>query len=128
MPDTETEYVLWGQKAAHGPDPIKITGGTAAHCEAASRSREAEGGWTLEIKPKAEPTPEQRAAANPAPVAESDYAAASEDNTGFCIVCRAFTTGCCEPDARQYQCEQCGGMTVYGAEECLVHGFITFTD
>lgn len=75
-----------------------------------------------------EPTIETLAARNPTPVAEADYASASEGNTGFCLDCKRFTTGCCEPDARNYQCDECSGMHVFGAEECLLHGFIALTE
>lgn len=40
------------------------------------------------------------------------------DNPGFCIACGEEAMGC-EPDAREYECESCGKMTVYGAEELL---------
>lgn len=44
----------------------------------------------------------------------------SLDNPGFCIACGADADGC-EPDARGYECEDCGKRTVYGAEELLIH-------
>ena len=40
------------------------------------------------------------------------------DNPGFCIACGNEADGC-EPDAREYKCESCGEMKVYGAEELL---------
>ena len=40
------------------------------------------------------------------------------DHIGFCIACGDEAYGC-EPDARNYECESCGKMEVYGAEECL---------
>lgn len=40
------------------------------------------------------------------------------ENPGFCAACGADAEGC-EPDARQYQCEQCGERQVYGAQEVL---------
>lgn len=42
----------------------------------------------------------------------------SLDNPGFCIACGADADGC-EPDAREYVCEDCGERAVYGAEELL---------
>ena len=44
--------------------------------------------------------------------------AAQDDmsNTGFCVRCGAEHGGC-EPDARNYKCEECGAMSVFGAEE-----------
>ena len=44
---------------------------------------------------------------------------AMEENVGFCIVCGAERE-CCEPDARKYQCEDCGELAVYGAEELVI--------
>lgn len=43
----------------------------------------------------------------------------SLDNPGFCIECGAEADGC-EPDAREYQCEACGAMAVYAADELLL--------
>ena len=43
----------------------------------------------------------------------------SLDNPGFCIACGADADGC-EPDARGYECEECGEPRVYGAEELLM--------
>jgi hypothetical protein len=38
------------------------------------------------------------------------------DNPGFCLACGEEAEGC-EPDARNYECESCGEMKVFGAEE-----------
>ena len=43
----------------------------------------------------------------------------SLDNTGFCAACGAEADGV-EPDARRYECEECGKNAVYGAEEFLL--------
>ncbi|CAM5656396.1 hypothetical protein MAUB1S_11416 [Mycolicibacterium aubagnense] len=43
----------------------------------------------------------------------------SLDNPGFCLSC-GFEQGGCEPDAREYECETCGELQVYGAEEILM--------
>ena len=44
----------------------------------------------------------------------------AEDNTtGFCVNC-GQSQGMCEPDARGRQCESCGSLGVYGAEELLI--------
>jgi hypothetical protein len=40
-------------------------------------------------------------------------------NPGICLACGEETDGC-EPDARNYRCDSCGMMAVYGAEECLL--------
>lgn len=41
-----------------------------------------------------------------------------DDYTGICVACGEEQGGC-EPDARKYECECCGAMKVYGAEELL---------
>lgn len=43
----------------------------------------------------------------------------SLDNPGFCAACGEDADGC-EPDAREYECEACGEMCVYGADELLL--------
>jgi len=45
----------------------------------------------------------------------------SDENMGFCRECGAEHYGV-EPDARKYECEECGAMAVYGAEEFLIMG------
>lgn len=42
------------------------------------------------------------------------------DNPGFCVACGADADGC-EPDARNYKCEQCDERQVFGAEELMFH-------
>jgi predicted RNA-binding Zn-ribbon protein involved in translation (DUF1610 family) len=42
-----------------------------------------------------------------------------ETYEGYCIDCGDWTRDGCEPDAREYECPDCGGQTVYGAEELL---------
>lgn len=42
-----------------------------------------------------------------------------DDNVGFCKSCGS-EQHYCEPDARNYECEACGAMEVFGAEELLL--------
>ena len=42
-----------------------------------------------------------------------------DDCIGFCVACGDEAYGC-EPDASNYECESCGAMQVFGAEELLV--------
>lgn len=42
-----------------------------------------------------------------------------DDGTGFCRAC-GNEQGCCEPDARNYTCEDCGEPQVFGAYEFLL--------
>ena len=43
----------------------------------------------------------------------------SGEYMGFCVECGAEVDGV-EPDARHYQCPECGKRAVYGAEELLM--------
>lgn len=43
----------------------------------------------------------------------------ADDSIGFCIYCGAETSGV-EPDARDYECENCERQGVYGAEELMM--------
>ena len=47
-----------------------------------------------------------------------------ENMCGFCVDCGAERS-CCEPDARKYECEECGEKKVYGAEELIVMGLVS---
>ena len=43
-----------------------------------------------------------------------------EDNGGgICAACKEVTYGV-EPDAERYECDSCGKMAVYGAEQYLL--------
>lgn len=42
-----------------------------------------------------------------------------DDGIGFCVHCGAETSGV-EPDAREYKCDNCDELGVYGAEELLI--------
>ena len=48
---------------------------------------------------------------------------ADEDQEGFCTACGARRE-CCEPDAREYHCEDCGEDKVYGAQELVIMGLV----
>lgn len=43
----------------------------------------------------------------------------ADDHSGFCHACGNHQYGC-EPDARNYECEECGENQVFGAEESLL--------
>ncbi len=45
------------------------------------------------------------------------------DMTGFCLGC-GKTHDCCEPDACKYTCQHCDRNLVFGAEECLMRGYL----
>lgn len=46
-------------------------------------------------------------------------AAEAGEDVGFCLACGAENEGV-EPDARKYECDECGKEKVYGAEELLL--------
>lgn len=48
--------------------------------------------------------------------------AADDDLGGFCKACGAEAYGV-EPDAREYECEECGERAVYGAAELIAQGW-----
>lgn len=43
----------------------------------------------------------------------------STDNPGFCLNCGEDADNC-EPDARNYVCDACGELKVFGAEEVFI--------
>lgn len=47
-----------------------------------------------------------------------------DNNVGWCRFCGNEQDGC-EPDARNYECEECGAAQVYGAEEYVMHGWVS---
>lgn len=51
---------------------------------------------------------------------------AMEQNEGFCVACGASNL-CCEPDARNYTCEECDDDQVFGAEEIVLMGLVKST-
>lgn len=53
----------------------------------------------------------------------TEIADAIENGAGFCIACGAWRD-CCEPDATEYECEECGAHEVYGAAEILIMGLV----
>lgn len=42
---------------------------------------------------------------------------------GYCLACGAMQE-CCEPDARNYRCDNCHEREVFGAQELLIRGFV----
>ena len=53
------------------------------------------------------------------------YGEASEGYEGFCVDCKEWTRSMCEPDARDYDCPDCEGKTVIGADEVLLNGWFS---
>jgi hypothetical protein len=60
-------------------------------------------------------------------VSEEDFVDASDNYIGWCTICKKFTRDQTEPDARFYNCDQCGDPhSVVGAEEALISCLIEF--
>lgn len=51
----------------------------------------------------------------------------SDGLLGFCVACGAEAQGV-EPDARRFECEECGERRVYGLEELAIMGLLTIED
>ena len=58
-------------------------------------------------------------------LSEEEYQSLCVDNAGYCLKCHCEAYGV-EPDARRYECEECGAHEVYGTEELLMMGQIQF--
>jgi len=52
-----------------------------------------------------------------------DIEYAMEDYVGFCTKCGSDKE-CCEPDAREVRCDECGEFAVFGAPELLFMGLV----
>lgn len=57
---------------------------------------------------------------------EDEFLEYQNDHVGFCVACGA-ERDCCEPDARNYECESCGEKKVFGLEELLIMGKLEIT-
>jgi len=57
---------------------------------------------------------------------DSEYSELQSEDPGFCIQCGGETFGV-EPDARCYECDECGERSAYGMEELLIMGRISIT-
>lgn len=53
----------------------------------------------------------------------SQYSAMEDDNTGVCLACHEEASGV-EPDAEDYECENCGEHRVTGMMNLLLGGHI----
>lgn len=55
---------------------------------------------------------------------EEEYHEHCNEYNGLCIKCGEINYGFTEPDAREYDCDECGEKTVMGIEEALLMGYI----
>jgi predicted RNA-binding Zn-ribbon protein involved in translation (DUF1610 family) len=53
-----------------------------------------------------------------------EYKEVMNDNMGYCPDCDEITRDCTEPDAEGYDCPECGGNRVMGAESALLMGYV----
>lgn len=53
-----------------------------------------------------------------------EWQEACDSYTGYCTECKDFTRECTEPDAEGYDCPDCDGDTVVGAEQAMLLGII----
>ncbi len=61
-------------------------------------------------------------------VSFADYNMHDDANDGVCLACGTWSDGGCEPDARNYTCNECGETKVFGAQEAMIMGKIEFSD
>jgi hypothetical protein len=54
---------------------------------------------------------------------EEEFTDGDLNHEGRCLAC-GFEAEMCEPDARQYKCDNCGEHQVYGLAELLIMGKI----
>lgn len=54
-----------------------------------------------------------------------DIESAIADSCGYCSFCEIFISeGGIEPDASEYECPECGNLTLYGIEEAVLRGLL----
>ena len=57
---------------------------------------------------------------------EEEYRDGGNNHKGRCLAC-GWESNMCEPDAREYKCDSCGELKVYGLAELLIMGKIEIT-
>jgi hypothetical protein len=60
-------------------------------------------------------------------ISKDEYLEMREDYVGLCLKCGAERYSC-EPDAREYECEECLEKAVYGIEELLLMDELEFEE
>jgi hypothetical protein len=55
-------------------------------------------------------------------ITSEEYHQHRGDYDGLCTACMEWTDGGVEPDAEEYECENCGEPQVIGAEQALLLG------
>jgi hypothetical protein len=57
-----------------------------------------------------------------------EYRAHEEENDGCCLACGEWSFGGVEPDASNYECENCGEEQVEGIMNLLMDGSLVITE
>lgn len=60
-------------------------------------------------------------------MSEMEFSGCDNDSEGCCVFCGETAYGV-EPDARKYPCEACEKPGVYGMQELLLMGLVSFTE
>jgi len=60
-------------------------------------------------------------------MSEEEYENYEEEMVGLCLAC-GEERECCEPDASEYKCEECGKRKVYGVPNLLIMGVVDIVD
>jgi len=79
-----------------------------------------EGGPVSEWKP-VKPKARRKAQS----MTQEDFMEGQDDCMGICLCCGETQYGC-EPDAREYECESCEEESVFGYEQALIEGMLSF--
>ncbi len=58
-------------------------------------------------------------------VSEDTLRELEDEESGICVLCGEIAANV-EPDAAGYECCNCGEMTVYGSEELVIRGLVSF--
>lgn len=56
-------------------------------------------------------------------VSLEEYEQLRDEYIGICLSC-GEERDCCEPDAANYECENCGKNRVFGMENLLIMGYV----
>jgi hypothetical protein len=61
-------------------------------------------------------------------ISADDYIELNECYGGICLACGEYKWDGCEPDAENYECEECGKNEVMGIENALIQMRINMVD
>lgn len=64
---------------------------------------------------------------HPVEMSEAEYHEHARQDAGLCLSCGSLESSGVEPDAEEYECEECGACAVQGLENALCDGHIAIT-